>query len=273
MTTGNEDLDLQALWDETDEDGLVLNVPAEDDTPPAEEVDPTDEPDDTPVEDDPVDDTPAEEPEIVDYKALWEKSQNEVKTMTGRLRAETERLARERDELASKLPPANVEPTEEEKFLGKFREEYSDDVIKAIDLITTRKATQLIEQQFSQRLAPVEQSTYNMVEQQHFGAIEAAHPDLDQINASPEFDAWLNNRPAHTKGAYQYVRENGTPAEVISMLNEYKSSLPQKETKQTPPSAKKVDSAMAVQRRRGTVQTAAEPDESDLEALWNSIPD
>lgn len=279
MTTGNEDLDLQALWDETDDEGNVVATGAEteDDTQTADDSDQTDVDDEGTDEDDSgdADDDAAtgeSDSDEIDYKALWLKSQNEVKTMTGRLKAETERLAREKEELAGKLPPAPVEPSDEDKFLAKFREEYSEDVLKAIDLITTRKASQIVDQTLAQRLSPVEQQTYNIVEQAHFGAIESVHPDVYEIDQSPQFEAWLETRPAHTKGAYLYIRENGTPQEVISMLNEYKGSLPKQNRSAAPP-AGKVDAATAVQRRRGTVSTSAEPTETDLAALWNSIPD
>ena len=278
MTTGNEDLDLQALWDETDDDGNVIATGAEteDDTQITDDSDPTDVEDESTDEDDSdeaEDDesTGESDSDEIDYKALWLKSQNEVKTMTGRLKAETERLAREKEELAGKLPPAPVEPTDEDKFLAKFKDEYSEDVLKAIDLITTRKASQIVDQTLAQRLSPVEQQTYNIVEQAHFGAIESVHPDVYDIDQSPQFEAWLETRPAHTKGAYLYIRENGTPQEVISMLNEYKGSLPT--TNRAEPPRGKVEAATAVQRRRGTVSTSAEPRETDLVALWNSIPD
>ena len=279
MTTGNEDLDLQALWDETDDDGNVIkhDTDEQDDPQFADDSDQTDVEDESTDEedgDDASDDDSSGESDSdeIDYKALWQKSQNEVKTMTGRLKAETERLAREKQELAGRVPPEPAEPSDDDKFLAKFKDDYSEDVLKAIDLISTRKASQIVEQTIAQRLSPVEQQTYNMIEQAHFGAIESVHPDVYDIDQSPQFEAWLETRPAHTKGAYLYIRENGTPQEVISMLNEYKDTL-HKTSRTAEPSKSKVESATAVQRRRGTVSTTAEPTETDLAALWNSIPD
>ena len=275
MTDNTTEIDLESLWNESDDEGLIVS----------QEETTTDEPqhDDSDVVEDDVgeEDTeeeaseeaePEEEPEV-DYKALYERAQNEVKTQTGRLRAIEAKLKQEKEELAGRLPPEPVAPTEEDEFLQKFRTEYSDDVIKAIDLITTRKASQLIDSTLAGRLAPIEQTTYDMVAQAHFGAIEAAHPDVDEINASPAFEAWLESRPAHVKGAYAYVREQGTPAEVISMLNEYKgASRPQTKTPSTVPTGK-VAAATAVTRRRGTAQSAAAPDPNDLEAIWNETAD
>jgi len=275
MTDNTTEIDLESLWNETDDDGATVSQ--EETIDPAPQQDDSDVIEDEVVDEEPASDEdeeaePEEEPEV-DYKALYERAQNEVKTQTGRLRAIEAKLKQEKEELAGRLPPEPVAPTEEDEFLQKFRTEYSDDVIKAIDLITTKKASQLIESTLAGRLAPIEQTTHDMVAQAHFGAIEAAHPDVDEINASPAFEAWLESRPAHVKGAYAYVREQGTPAEVISMLNEYKGAVkPQKQTPSTVPTGR-VNAATAVSRRRGTAQSAAAPDQNDLEAIWNETAD
>lgn len=275
MTDNTTEIDLESLWNETDDDGTTVSQeetiesdPQQDDSDVVED----EVVDEEPTSDEDEEAEPEEEPEV-DYKALYERAQNEVKTQTGRLRAVESKLKQENEELAGKLPPTPVVPTEEDAFLQKFRTEYSDDVIKAIDLITTRKATQLIETTLAGRLAPIEQSNLDLISQAHFGAIEAAHPDVDAINASPAFEAWLDSRPAHVKGAYAYVREQGTPAEVISMLNEYKGALrPQTKIPSTVPNSK-VTAATAVSRRRGTAQSAAAPDPNDLQAIWNETDD
>ena len=255
MTESATEIDLESFWNETDDEGTIL---------------PQEEPEqDEPEQDEP--EAPAA-PEI-DYKALYEASQQAVKTSDGRARAAEARLRQDNETRAAQAPVPPVVPSEEDEFLQKFRTEYSDDVIKAIDLITTKKATQLIESTLAGRLAPIEQTTLDMVSQAHFGAIEAAHPDVDEINASPAFEAWLDARPAHVKGAYAYVREQGTPAEVISMLNEYKGALrPQTKTPSTVPTAR-VNAATAVTRRRGTANSAAAADPNDLQAIWNETDD
>ena len=280
MTDQTTEIDLESLWNESDDDGTIVNQDETltDDTPPNDdgsdviddEVGDEDEGDDPEQQE--VKDEPETPPEV-DYKALYEASQNAIKTADGRARAAEARLKAEAEKLAGLTPPTPPAPTEEDAFLQKFRTEYSDDVIKAIDLITTKKATQLIETTLAGRLAPIEQSNLDLISQSHFNAIEAAHPDVDEINASPAFEAWLEARPAHVKGAYAYVREQGTPAEVISMLNEYKGATrPQKQTPSTVPTGR-VNAATAVSRRRGTTQSAAAPDQNDLEAIWKETAD
>lgn len=283
MTDVNDDLDLESIWNETDDDGNVVkpaegeedvssadlpddegDVDTDEETPPAE-----DESDEGESADDsaPVDE--------IDYKALYQKEKQRADTANGRLRAEAERIRVEREAMQARqqaAPAAAAEPTEEEQFLQKFREEYSDDVVKAVNMIAARQAAQVAEQMLHGRISPVEQQTQAIVEQAHFAAIEAAHPDVYDIDESPEFEAWLETRPPHVKGAYAYVRDRGTPAEVISMLNEYKAAT-QKQNTRTPPPEDKVNAALAVQRRRGTAPTAAEPVVTDEKALWDSIPE
>lgn len=275
MTENATEIDLESLWNESTDDGELVSTDPITDEPQQDDSDAVEDEVEEEAEPEEAEETEeeTESQDEIDYKALYEKAQHEVKTQTGRLKAVEARLKQENEQLAGKLPPEPVAPTEEDEFLQKFRTEYSDDVIKAIDLITTRKASQLIDSTLAGRLAPIEQQTYDIVAQAHFGAIEAAHPDVDEINASPEFEAWLDSRPTHVKGAYAYVREQGTPAEVISMLNEYKGALrPQTKTPSTVPK-ERVAAATAVTRRRGTAQSAAAPDPNDLEAIWNETDD
>jgi hypothetical protein len=216
-----------------------------------------------------TDEEPADDTE--DYKALWERSQKEVKTMAGRLRATESRLLKENEELAGQVPPAVVPPNEEDEFLAKFRTEYNDDVIKAIDIITARKATQLFEEKVASRLAPLEQTTKAAVARAHFAAIEAAHPDVYEISNSPEFDAWIESRPAHVKAAYEFVREQGSAEEAISMLDEFKSITAPRKPVGIP--TKKTVPASAVKRSRGALPTAAKPSNDDFESAWGEAPD
>jgi len=280
--TTEENLDLDALWNETDEDGVETPVETagedaetevEDDSDTEEETEEGTEETEEEVEGEEEEEEAAPE---IDYQALWNKSQNEVKTMTGRLRASEARLQQENEELAKKVPVASVPPTEEDEFLAKFRETYSDDVVKAIDLITSKKASQLIESSFATRLSPMEAATHEMVTQAHFGAIETVHPDVAEIDASPVFESWLQTRPMHTRAAYEYIRDKGTPAEVISMLDEYKETIgavkPKPKTT-IPVSKAKVAAATAVGRRRGTVGSAAQADANDLAAIWAETDD
>ena len=270
----NEDNDFEDAWNE-DEDNLDTLVNRIEQT----EVEPED-PDDVLADDttfeedaDDSDDTDEEEPDATDYKSLYEKTQFDLKSTDGRLNAERDRFNREKDELLQKLPKAPLEPSDEDTFLTNFKEKYSDDVLKAIDIVTGRKATELFNSQVASRIAPLEQSTNEVISRAHFSSIEAAHPDVYSIDESPQFSAWIDSRPAHVQNAYRYVRDNGTPTEVISMLNEYKATMTPQNPKAPPVSAAKLASASAVPTRRGSLPSAAAPAKDDFASAWDEAPD
>lgn len=208
-----------------------------------------------------------EELEEPDYKTELLKTKNELKTMAGRLRA-----AEERAKAATPAPvTAQVAqaPNEEDEFLNKFRSEYQDDVVKAIDIIASKKATEIANQLLATRVAPVEQQAAQLAEQSHFAAIEAVHPDVVELDQSEEFNAWIESKPTHVRGAYQFVRERGSAAEVISMLNEYKQTM-----KPAPkPQSKVREATPAVKRKRGTTSVAPQNRKLSEEEIWAEIPE
>lgn len=266
------DAEFESAWNE-DESNVTTSVESTDPSDAAEEESPETTAELAEPEEEVAAENVEEEADApMDYKALWETSQREVKTMAGRLKATETRLLQEKQELEAKVPPAPVAPSEEDQFLDKFREDYSDDVIKAIDILTARKAQQFVDNLVTSRFAPIEQTTQSLVADAHFAAIQAVHPDMDDIVASAEFDAWIESRPTHVKAAYQYVREQGTPAEAISLLNEYKQSVSRPQ-KNVTISTERVKSATAVPSRRGGLPTAAKPAVDDFESAWNDAPD
>jgi len=286
MTELTEDTqDLNSLWNETDDDGVITPATAagESDEPDTDDSDETaedaaddasdDNEDEAQEDEEGTDGDTEEEEQEIDYEALWKKAQNEVKTMTGRLKATEARFTQSQP--ATAPPAAPAAPTDEDAFLAKFKETYSEDVIKAIDLITSKKASQIIESTINSRLSPVESATNEIISQAHFGAIESVHPDFEEIDESPIFESWLQTRPIHTQAAYEHIRNHGTPAQVISMLTEYKETIGavKPKTKNTKVSEAKIAAATAVGRKRGTVQTAAQADSNDLAAIWAEIAD
>ena len=283
-------VDLQSLWDESDDESVLLPGKTAENDELGDEEDDSDEEENTgggdeedEGEDDGESDDASDEEEEeddeeelgdasqVDYKALYERSQHEVKTMAGRLRAAQSTKEPQEEQPTPAKPQA---APEEDEFLAQFREKYSDDVIKAIDLITTRKASQLIETTLQARMNPLEEATNTMVAQAHFAAIEAVHPDLEEIDRSPVFESWIANRPEHLRGTYEQIRSHGTPAQVIAMVNEYKAAIgAQSKGKVASGKTKKAVTAMGVHRQRGTVQTAAKRVTTDLAELWDEIDD
>jgi hypothetical protein len=277
---------LESFWDSIDDEGNLPDTSDVDDLadegnlPDTSDVDDladdeSEEPDTSDV-DDLADDESEEpetegeeepEPEAVDYKSELLKTKNEIKTMAGRLRAAEERA---KAAIPAPVPEQAAQaPSEEDEFLKKFRGEYQDDVVKAIDIIASKKATEIANQILSTRVVPVEQQAAQLAEQSHFAAIEAVHPDVVELDQSDEFNAWIEARPAHLRGAYQFVRERGSASEVISMLNEYKQTM-----KPAPkPQSKVREATPAVKRKRGTTAVAPQNRKQSEEEIWAEIPE
>jgi len=289
-TTQDEgDLDLESLWNESDDDGNLV-TPGQ--TPASTEPDSTDVDNHTDNEGDQGDDSGDKSDEDqgdaqqgdqeddsgdIDWKALYEKSQHEVKTTVGRLKALESKVSQPQESRVQ-TPAVPAAPSEEDDFLSKFTEKYSDEVVRAIDLITSRKTQHLVDTSLNQRLTPVEDATAEILTEAHFGAIESVHPDIEAIDASPIFESWIQTRPAHLKATYEFIREHGTPGQVIAMVTEYKETIgATKKNKPTVPSnttkVDKVIAATGVGRKRGTVSTAALPDANDVQAIWDETDD
>jgi hypothetical protein len=251
-----------------------------------------DKPSDGPTEvvaDEPVEEDSSEsetEPEV-DYKALYEAEQHRLKSTEGRYRSELNRMWEAAKQGKVYIPPDEMQgqpayfaqpgytlPQQQDPddaFLTKFRQDYSDDVVKAIDLVARRRAQELVTQTLEKYVAPLQSSQHEIAATAHFSAIEAAHPDAYQIADDPTFNAWLESRPDHLRETYFRVRDSGTPREVISMLNEYKETRHPKATTASP---KQVAAASAVKRSRGGLpSTGAPPPEDEFAAAWAAAPE
>lgn len=77
----------------------------------------------------------------------------------------------------------------------------------------------LVADQVSRELEPIKR-------REHYGAIEAAHPDVKEIGANPAFQAWIEGHPSFVRDQYVAVRDGGSSAQVIEMLNAFKASQP-----------------------------------------------
>lgn len=265
-----EDFDLESIWNETDDDGNLVNPPdpelSDDDN--VDDAGATDE-ETTQDEEEAVDETPAEGTEEVDYKSMYLAEKHRAESALGRLKAQNPPAQQQQ----APIEETPAEPSEDDKFLAKFRDEYKDDVLRAVEIVAARRTEAALNQFAQSRLLPVERSAQDLVAQAHTNAITAVHPDVYDIDESAEFQAWIDTKPVHVRGAYEYVREQGTPAEVISLLNEYKSSTGRVQKTNTP-SQTRVNAAAAVPRRRGAPQSAVQQvEELDEKALWDSIPD
>lgn len=59
----------------------------------------------------------------------------------------------------------------------------------------------------------------------HFEAIYQAHPDADKVMESPEFESWLQGKPAGEQDDVARILKEGTSTEVIYVFSRFKQDL------------------------------------------------
>lgn len=250
-----------------DEDSSVTDVDTpQDDSKGDVEVDPV-------VEADPAQ-APAD-PDV-DYKALYERQQQEAAMHTNLLSSRLQSLAEQYRELkaqtqSTKTPETEGTEVQPEELPESFKEflEYYPDTAKPLQEYVDNKvkaALQAAQQDAQKRLAPVETFMQDSHKSTHVNTIRAAHPDFDAIAASPDLIAWIRELPTVTRTGAVLVAQQGDASQVIDLINEYKlargtaSTTPATKTnkKSTEDKAdklvEKVKNAMSVPTRGRTVK-------------------
>ncbi len=119
---------------------------------------------------------------------------------------------------------AAIEAGVDPELFGDFSEEA---IAKGV-LHLVRQQTAALQQQFDEKLAnalsPFQQEKVRTVEDAHFGAIYAAHPDLDSITESKELADWLKAQPAYVRAGFDHLSTKGTAAEVIEFFDTFKQA-------------------------------------------------
>ena len=70
--------------------------------------------------------------------------------------------------------------------------------------------------------APVISTTQENAKEKHFSAVSAAHKDYETYYNDGSIDAWIATKPRYLQEAFTKVRDEGTAAEVIDLLNTFK---------------------------------------------------
>lgn len=159
--------------------------------------------------------------------------------------------------------PAPVAPTpafevysaEEKAQLADLQKEWPD-IDKMLDL----KARQLqfdtltlAFREINRIYAPVAAYVDQTQTSDHAAAIYEGHADYDQIYAPMQ--KWIDEQPGYMKTAYQTVAKEGTAAEVIDMIDRFKTATGWK-TPATPASAP-APAAQPVSRAAGVTELSA----------------
>lgn len=221
----------------------------------------------------------------VDYRALWEKDHQRMKSWEGRLSAEAQRrkaaeeeLERLQAQMAQQQAAPDADPGKQDTgdegagsnhaVSDEFREEYGDEIADFVEQRARELAKQEAEQLIAERLAPMEQMREEMERKAHFDAIAAEHPDYQEIADSEEFAAWIKGQPEYIQPAMVQVIQNGTPEQINELLSSYKqaTNAEQRTTQQRDNRARR----SAAVRGRASGPPRAVP-KDDFDAGWDSF--
>lgn len=146
----------------------------------------------------------------------------------------------------------------------RIREEYGDEIAQYVDE-RARQIAQEATQQVDQRIAPLEQARQEVEAQQHWQAIQQAHPDVDQIAQSQDLHDWIESQPSYVADAARQVVQAGTAQQVVELLDRYKAERQQGQQQQKPDASK----ARAVPSR-SSGPPKAKPTQ-DFDAAWDEF--
>jgi len=177
----------------------------------SEEVQDTEEVKDEPSEESSPDDSVFEE-RYKNAQARMTKATQEASDLRKKISEMEERL-NFREQLQTKTTP--VENTEVEGDLKSLMEDYPDIAKPLISKINT------LENQLNNTAQNQEQREEERIMAEHVAAIKAAHPDLDEVRTSDDFQGWMQRQ----SNFYQRIAEEGSSEDVIELLNVYKKAV------------------------------------------------
>lgn len=264
LNAGGGDVDAAATGDTASGDAPGPEEAAKDEAPPPEE---TKEPEPEAAAE------PEAEPVIVardgkntiPYSELAdarEAAQNE--------RSRREALERELAELKARLEPGeeNADGGEtpdagNDDAAAKLREDWPE-VAAAVDGIVgkQRERIEQLEEQLARMQPTTEQLAAERMQQEHYGRIAAAHPDVQDIVASRAFADWQAAQPGFMRQIFEHVINQGTTEQVIELLDGFKQANPSWGSPGPDQTAKQDAAASDNAARQAAVKAAREKAES-----------
>lgn len=171
------------------------------------------------------------------YKALYElerqrreQAEQKHRMTEGRLIAAT----RNHSGLNSSDKKGTDEPVTESKALAEFREEYPELVGPIEEMLKMQLAarTKQLESSLHTQIDPIIQKVEDTEKMSHVQQIAAVHPDWEVIVNGGDLDLWQASLDPISRAGVEYVRSNGSAAEVNELLSRYKAD--RKMTNNTP---------------------------------------
>ncbi len=144
-------------------------------------------------------------------------------------RAEAQQLREQLAQVAKAAPapaPAASAPAPVSDQPESVFGDYSDASIrKGLETIAASAAGKT-KAELEALVAPLQQHREELIAAEHFRTITEKHPDMGSIVESTEFNRWVDAQPSFVRDAYKVVLEKGTAAQVVEMLDTYRTANP-----------------------------------------------
>lgn len=174
----------------------------------------------------------------VDYEQLYTNTKRQLEAKDKLWATRMQELSAQYQELKqahmAEMAQAPAKANKQDELPASFRElaEMNPDIADAIrEYVDSRNSSiaTTVEQQLASKVRPIQEHLAQNETERHASMIRAAHPDVGAIMESGQLVQWINNlSPAMRSGAI-FVYQNGTAAEIISLLDEFKSSVQPKQ--------------------------------------------
>ena len=112
--------------------------------------------------------------------------------------------------------------------VGQLQQFYTDwpDVARATETMIRGITTQVARRMYADMatsLAPYLQTIDTLADRSQLSELHGAVDDYDTV--ASQLGTWARNQPAYLRSAYEHVIKSGTAAEVVDLINRYKSDM------------------------------------------------
>jgi len=177
-----------------------------------------------------------------DYKKRYDDLKKYYDQQLNEWKQEKETLAAQAN-VAEKVQKEQVyAPPKTKEELDQFREKYPD-VYQVVETISHEMADQKTAD-LKAKINELTEKEQKLIVQSAYKQLTSAHPDFNEIKATPEFLAWLEEQPASIADG---IRKNNTdPKWAIRTVDLYKADVGVSSNNNRAVSNRKLDAAQAV---------------------------
>ena len=177
-----------------------------------------------------------------DYKKRYDDLKTYYDQKLNEWKQEKETLAAQANVAEKVQKEQEYAPPKTKEELAQFREKYPD-VYQVVETISHEMADQKTAD-LKAKINELTEKEQKLIVQSAFKQLNSAHPDFNEIKATPEFLAWLEEQPATIADG---IRKNNTdPKWAIRTVDLYKADVGISSNNTRTVSNRKLDAAQAV---------------------------